>query len=101
MRPTCWKCHNPGFSTCLRCGDGTLYTGISVDVQRRLRQHNNGRGAAYTAARRPLQLLACWRYQERGSAQRAESAFKKLARPSKLAYTQAGASWRGGGWHRL
>ena len=91
----------PWFLYVLRCGDGTLYTGISVDVQRRLRQHNNGRGAAYTAARRPLQLLARWRYQERGSAQRAESAFKNLARPSKLAHIQAGAPWQGGNWHRL
>ena len=91
----------PWFLYVLRCGDGTLYTGISVDVQRRLRQHNNGRGAAYTAARRPLKLLACWRYQERGSAQRAESAFKKLVRPSKLARIQAGAPWHGGNWQRL
>ncbi len=91
----------PWFLYVLRCGDGTLYTGISVDVQRRLRQHNNGRGAAYTAARRPLQLLACWRYRERGSAQRAESAFKNLARPSKLAQIQAGAPLRGGDWQRL
>lgn len=91
----------PWFLYVLRCGDGTLYTGISVDVQRRLRQHNNGRGATYTAARRPLQLLACWRYRERGSAQRAESAFKNLARPSKLAQIQAGAPWQGGNWQRL
>ena len=91
----------PWFLYVLGCGDGTLYTGISVDVKRRLRQHNTGKGAAYTAVRRPLHLLACWRYPERSPAQRAEAAFKKLARPAKLALIQASASWQEGSWQRL
>jgi predicted GIY-YIG superfamily endonuclease len=46
----------------LRCGDGSLYTGIAKDVQARLKQHNSGRGAAYTRTRLPIKLL----YQQEG-----------------------------------
>lgn len=91
----------PWFLYVLRCSDGTLYTGISTDVQRRLRQHNRGAGAAYTAARRPLQLLAHWNYRERGLAQRAEAAFKKLPRSAKLAHLAADGPWQEGSRQRL
>lgn len=46
----------------LRCGDGSLYTGITKDVQVRLKQHSEGRGATYTRTRRPVTLL----YQQQG-----------------------------------
>ena len=46
----------------LRCGDGSLYTGIAKDVQVRLKQHNGGRGATYTRTRLPVTLL----YQQQG-----------------------------------
>ncbi len=46
----------------LRCGDGSLYTGIAKDVQARLKQHVEGRGAAYTRSRLPVTLL----YQQEG-----------------------------------
>ena len=46
----------------LRCGDGSLYTGIAKDVQARIKQHGEGRGAAYTRTRLPVQLL----YQQGG-----------------------------------
>ncbi len=68
----------------VQCKDGTLYTGITVDVCRRIRQHNRGRGAAYTAARRPVVLLAVWPYEGRAAALRAESAFKALNRQHKM-----------------
>lgn len=41
----------------LRCGDGTLYTGITTDVEKRLQQHRSGRGAKYTRGRSPLTLV--------------------------------------------
>ena len=41
----------------LRCGDGTLYTGIAVDVQARLEMHRSGKGAKYTRGRGPLELV--------------------------------------------
>ena len=46
----------------LRCGDGTLYTGITDDLDRRLAAHNAGRGAKYTRSRRPVTLV--WRARE-------------------------------------
>ena len=46
----------------LRCGDGSLYTGIAKDVQARIKQHNDGRGATYTRTRLPIKLL----YQQEG-----------------------------------
>ena len=46
----------------LRCGDGSLYTGIAKDVQARVKQHCEGRGAAYTRTRLPVELL----YQQEG-----------------------------------
>ena len=46
----------------LRCGDGSLYTGIAKDVQARVKQHNEGRGATYTRTRLPVKLL----YQQEG-----------------------------------
>ena len=46
----------------LRCNDGSLYTGIAKNMQGRLKQHNEGRGAAYTRSRLPVTLL----YQENG-----------------------------------
>ena len=46
----------------LRCGDGSLYTGITKDVQARVKQHSEGRGATYTRTRLPVKLL----YQQKG-----------------------------------
>ena len=46
----------------LRCGDGTLYTGITTDVERRLEEHRSGKGAKYTRGRAPLELV----YMETG-----------------------------------
>jgi predicted GIY-YIG superfamily endonuclease len=48
----------------LRCGDGSLYTGIAKDVRARVKQHNEGRGATYTRTRLPVKLL----YQQEGFA---------------------------------
>ena len=69
----------------LRCGDGTLYTGIALDVAARLAQHRAGTGARYTRGRAPLELV----YQEpspsRSSATRREAAIKRSSRAEKLA----------------
>lgn len=68
----------------LECGDGTLYTGISDDVQRRLQMHRSGKGAKYTRGRLPLEL----RYQENcgtySEALRREAQIKKMKRSEKL-----------------
>lgn len=69
----------------LRCADGSLYTGYTTDVARRLATHARGRGARYTRGRGPLELLAAWPHPDKGSALRAEAAFKRLSRGQKLA----------------
>lgn len=83
------------FLYALRCADETLYTGITTDLARRVAEHNSGRGARYTAGRRPVALLAAWRFPDRGSAQRAESRFRRLSRKRKLAIITQRLSFEG------
>lgn len=68
----------------LRCADGTLYTGVTNDLARRVAAHNAGRGAKYTRARLPVTAV----YQEqaggRAAAQSRERAIKRLSRTEKL-----------------
>lgn len=73
----------------LRCADGTLYAGCTTDPLRRLAQHNAGRGAKYTRARRPVELAYVEEAGERGQALRREAALKRLSRREKLALVQA------------
>lgn len=67
----------------LECRDGTLYTGISNNVVRRLEQHNAGEGARYTRARRPVHLVYLEPCADRSSAGKRECAVKKLSREEK------------------
>ena len=66
-----------------RCGDGTLYTGVTTDPDRRELVHNAGRGAAYTRSRRPIRLVYREPAADRGAALRREVAIKRLARADK------------------
>jgi chorismate synthase len=68
----------------LRCADESLYTGITPDLRKRLAAHQSGRGAAYTIPRRPVTLLAAWRFPDRSNALKAEAAFKQMTRIAKL-----------------
>jgi len=81
-------CSESWFLYVLKCADTTLYTGITPNIPQRLKRHNQGKGAAYTASRRPVELLGGWRFPNRASATRAESQFKKLSRQNKLNYIQ-------------
>lgn len=69
----------------LRCGDGSLYAGITTDPARRLAEHQGrgGRGARYTAARRALRMEGVWTAEDRSSASRLEYRFKRLTRAEK------------------
>ena len=73
----------------LLCGDGTLYTGYTNDLERRLAVHNTGKGAKYTRSRLPV----CLKYWEvlpnKSSALRRERAIKSLTRREKLALIQS------------
>ena len=68
----------------LECSDGTLYTGYTTDVDRRLRQHNTGKGARYTQSRTPVKLAFKERFRKRGDALRREIQIKRMNRDSKL-----------------
>ena len=67
----------------LRCGDGSLYTGIARDVERRLAVHRSGKGAKYTRGRGPLQIVYRERCPDHGTALRREYAIKQLSRDEK------------------
>lgn len=72
----------------LKCNDNTLYAGYTIDVERRLKEHNNGVGAKYTrlAKRRPLLLLHYKSFATRSEAMKQEYAFKQLSRKQKELY---------------
>ena len=67
----------------LRCGDGTLYTGITTDVEKRLAQHRGGRGAKYTRGRQPLELVYREECGSHSDALKREYAVKRLPRGRK------------------
>ena len=70
----------------LECADGTLYTGITTDLERRVSEHNDGKlGARYTRARRPVQLVYTGSFSNRSEASVAEAQIKKLSRRKKHA----------------
>ena len=68
----------------LRCGDGTLYTGITDDVEKRLAVHRSGKGAKYTRGRGPLELVYTEAQPDKSAALRRERAIKALTRSEKL-----------------
>lgn len=82
----------PWYLYILECADGTLYTGITVDLERRLAQHNEGVGARYTRARRPVTLVYHTPAKDRAEASRLEYRVKKLPRKAKLGLIAAGDS---------
>lgn len=69
----------------LKCADKTLYTGITVDLKRRLQEHNHSKlGAKYTRARRPVKLVYSKKCRNRSSASKQEAHIKSLSRKEKL-----------------
>lgn len=68
----------------LRCGDGSLYTGITVDVEARLSQHREGTGAKYTRGRGPLELVYLEECEDHSQALKREHQIKSLSRAEKL-----------------
>ena len=80
----------PWYVYILRCADGSLYTGVARDLQRRLLQHNGklAGGSRYTRGRRPVELVWSDAESNRSAAQRREASIKKLRRDEKLLLLQ-------------
>lgn len=68
----------------LECADGSLYTGYTTDIERRIRIHNAGKGAKYTRSRLPVRLVYQECFASKNEAQKREYALKRLTRAQKL-----------------
>lgn len=75
----------------VRCADGSLYTGWTNDLERRLEAHNAGKGAKYTKSRRPVTLCYWETFATKEEAMRREAAIKRLPRAKKLALMEKNA----------
>lgn len=73
----------------LRCGDGSLYTGYTDDVERRVAVHQSGKGGKYTRSHLPVTLVYQEELASRSDAMRREAAIKRLSRREKLALIQS------------
>ena len=82
----------------LRCVDGTLYTGITKDLARRTRQHNDGTASRYTRSRRPVKLVYQEPQRSQSLALKREAAIKKLTRRQKLAMIRGANKGTPKGW---
>ena len=79
------KTKQPWFVYMMQCADASLYTGITIDLERRMREHNDIRkGAKYTRARQPIVLAYTESAENRSAALKREAALKKLPRKEKL-----------------
>ena len=68
----------------VKCKDGTLYTGWTNNLEKRLMDHNAGKGAKYTKSRRPVELVYHEFYETKEEAMRREYAIKRMSRKEKL-----------------
>jgi predicted GIY-YIG superfamily endonuclease len=69
----------------VQCRDGSLYTGVAKDLEKRIAQHNKGKGAKYTRSRRPVTLVYQEPVEDKGQALRRELDIKQWSRQAKLA----------------
>ena len=72
----------------LECADGSLYTGITKDLTRRITKHETGKGARYTAGRGPFRLVHQEFHENRSEATKREAAIKTMTRTGKMALIQ-------------
>lgn len=85
----------PWYVYILRCGDGTLYTGVTDHVEKRLSVHRSGKGAKYTRGRGPLELVFTEELPDKSAALKREAAIKKLSRSEKLEMIRADCKIQG------
>jgi putative endonuclease len=74
----------PYYVYIIECSDGTLYTGITIDVNKRIETHNKGKGARYTKTRLPVVLRASFDGFDKSTAAKEEYRIKQLSRKDKL-----------------
>lgn len=75
----------------VRCGDGSIYCGYTDDIEKRLRAHNEGKGAKYTRSRLPVELVYFEAFEDKRGAQSREWHLKKLTRREKLSLIEKAA----------
>lgn len=68
----------------LKCSDDSLYTGYTVDLDKRLSKHNQGKASKYTRSRLPVEIIYHEEYTSKSEAMKREAAIKKLTRAEKL-----------------
>lgn len=68
----------------LKCSDNSLYTGWTNDIEKRLKSHNEGKGAKYTRGRTPVELVYLEEFDTKEAAMKREAAIKKMSRAEKL-----------------
>lgn len=78
-------CKDMYFVYIIECGDTSLYTGITTDVERRLKQHASGKGGRYTSAKESMRIAYTEEHPDRSSALKREAEIKKWRRDKKLA----------------
>ncbi|MDN4608872.1 GIY-YIG nuclease family protein [Sporosarcina highlanderae] len=81
---------NEHFFYVLECKDGTYYAGYTNDLEKRVRVHNEGKGAKYTRARIPVRCIYMESFETKREAMRAEYQFKQLTRNAKERYMRKG-----------
>ena len=74
---------NRNYTYLVRCADGTFYCGWTNDLDKRIKAHNEGRGAKYTRSRRPVTLVYWEEFSTKTEAMQREAAVKKLTRQQK------------------
>jgi len=78
-----WVSMRTWFVYLIECEDGSIYTGITVDVEKRYAAHRSGRGAKYMRSHPPKRLLKVLRFADRSAASKAEYAIKRLSAAQK------------------
>ncbi len=76
----------------VKCKDGSIYTGISNDVEDRIKEHNSGQGGKYTASKRPVRLIFQEEQADKSSALRREKQIKNWSREKKEALSRLGSA---------
>jgi len=81
----------------IKCADGTLYTGITTDLKRRIKEHSSSKlGAKYTSSRGPFKLVYSKKFKNRSTASKEEVRIKKLKRVKKLELIKFGGIYKKG-----